>query len=136
MAEPITGRIYRIVSDSHPEVLPYYGSTTSSLKQRWSSHKSPSNESCSTQLMIFDDVRIELVEEFVCESIRTLRQREQWYIDNHECCNQQRAFILDIKAKYQMNKENYKAYSKNYYEANKEAISIKRKAYYQSKKKI
>ena len=86
--------------------------------------------------MIFDDVRIELVEEFVCESIRTLRQREQWYIDNHECCNQQRAFILDIKAKYQMNKENYKAYSKNYYEANKEAISIKRKAYYQSKKKI
>lgn len=85
--------------------------------------------------MVFDDVRIELIEEFVCESIRTLRQREQWYLDNHECCNQQRAFLLDGKTKYALDKEISKASSKKYYEANKEAISIKRKAYYQSKKK-
>jgi hypothetical protein len=87
MAEVFTGRIYRILSDSHPEVLPYYGSTKRKLYDRWNTHKSIHNRTVSKKLMIYDDVRIELVEEFVCDSKITLLQREKWYINNNPCCN-------------------------------------------------
>jgi hypothetical protein len=112
MAEAITGRIYRIISDSHPECLPYYGSTIRTLKKRWSMHKSPGNKTCSKQLMGFDDVRMELLEELVCDSIRTLHTREQWYIDNNECCNKQNA-VCDKK-------EYMKTYNKAHQEQKKE----------------
>jgi hypothetical protein len=115
--------------------------------------------------MPFDDVRIELVEEFICESIRTLRQREQWWIDNNPCCNQRNSVGLDkkdyyeankgailssVKANYEANKETILAREKNRYkakketilarvkanyEANKEAILARKRAKYQSKKK-
>ena len=117
MAEAITGRVYRIISDSHPEFLPYYGSTIKSLKDRWNNHKLSCNDTCSKQLMKFEDVRIELLEEFVCESITTLHQREQWYIDNHPCCNMRNAYGYD--------KENQKEYNKKkqrQYRAKKKAV--------------
>ena len=125
MAEAITGRIYRIISESHPEVLPYYGSTTQSLKRRWNQHTSNAEKVASAQLMGFDDVRMELVEEFVCESITTLHQREQWYIDNHPCCNNNNAYGLDEKRA----KEKEKEYNKQYRDANKEANKERRKGY-------
>ena len=117
MVEAITGRIYRIISDSHPECLPYYGSTTTTLKRRWFRHKSAANNTCSKQLMGFEDVRMELLEEFVCDSRATLRQREQWWIDNHPCCNKINA-VCD-KKKYQ----------KAYRETHKETIKEKQQEY-------
>ena len=87
MTEETTGRIYLIRSDLHPELLPYYGSTIQTLKQRWGRHKSKSNNTASKELMGYSDVRIELVEELVCESIAILRKKEQWYIENNKCCN-------------------------------------------------
>ena len=113
----ITGRIYRIISDSHPEVLPYYGSTTRTLKLRWYSHRSKDNHTVSKQLMEFDDVRIELLEEFICESITALHQREQWYIDNHQCCNKYNTTHNAREYLNQWNKDNKerkKAYNKAY----------------------
>jgi hypothetical protein len=143
MAEVITGRIYRIVSDSHPEVLPYYGSTTQSLKKRWYKHKAPSNQSYSKQLILFDDVRIELVEEFVCESIITLRQREQWYIDNNPCCNKQNAIGLNIQGLritravyYETNKEGIIAKQNEYVSLHREVILSRKKAYYEANKEV
>lgn len=120
MAAAITGRIYRIISDSHPEVLPYYGSTIRSLKDRWWKHKND-NRCVSKQLMEFDDIRMELLEEFVCESIIALRQREQWYIDNHPCCNKSNAIGLDI--------ENVKNIKKKYREAHIEELNRKHREY-------
>ena len=125
MAEAITGRVYRIISDSHPEVLPYYGSTIRSLKDRWYHHKCKTNNTCSKQLMGFDDVRMELMEEFVCESITILHQREQWWIDNHPCCNMINAYGLDEERA----KEKEKEYNKWYKDANKEANKERRKGY-------
>ena len=125
MAEAITGRIYRIISESHPECLPYYGSTIRSLKQRWNQHTSNAEGVASAQLMEFEDVRMELMEEFVCDSITTLHQREQWYIDNHPCCNKINAYGLDEKRA----KEKEREYNKQYREANKEANKERRKGY-------
>ena len=130
MAEAITGRIYRIISDSHPEVLPYYGSTVRPLKKRWNQHTSNAEKIASKQLMGFEDVRMELVEEFVCESITTLHQREQWYIDNHPCCNNNNAYGLDEERA----KEKEKEYNKRYRDANKEANKERRKGYEEANK--
>jgi len=123
MAEAITGRIYRILSESHPEVLPYYGSTIRTLKDRWSMHKSAGNKTCSKQLMGFDDVRMELLEEIVCDSIKTLHTREQWYIDNHPCCNNRNA-VYDkkeyMKTYNKAHQEQRKEYMKTYNETHRE----------------
>jgi len=109
------------------------------LKDRWSRHKSQGNNTCSKQLMGFDDVRMELMEEFVCDSRATLRQREQWWIDNHPCCNQQNAFGYDKenskerdKAYREAHKENTKEYNKAYREANKENFKEYHKAYFKA----
>ena len=126
MAEAIQGRIYRIISESHPEVFPYYGSTIRPLKERWSKHKSPFNNTGSKQLMGFEDVRMELVEEFVCESITTLRQREQWYIDNHPCCNEKNAVGMDRKEYRKANREHIKEYEKVNREHRNELKRIRR----------
>jgi len=137
MAEAITGRIYRIISDSHPEVLPYIGSTIRTLKDRWYQHKSPTNQTVSKHLMEFEDVRMELLEEIVCESLRTLHQREQWYIDNNECCNKINAFGCDWKehkSYYEANKEAQLEYNKAYRKANKEVIKQQKKAYVETHK--
>jgi hypothetical protein len=138
MTEEITGRIYLIRSDLHPELLPYYGSTIQTLKQRWGRHKSKSNNTASKDLMGYSDVRIELVEELVCESIAILRKKEQWYIENNECCNKLSACkpagyreIASAKKKeyYEMNKESILAQVKVHREANRDAVLARHKAY-------
>ena len=73
---------------------------------------------------------MELVEEFVCESITTLHQREQWYIDNHPCCNNNNAYGLDEERA----KEKEKEYNKRYRDANKEANKERRKGYEEANK--
>lgn len=91
--------------------------------------------------MSFNDVRMELVEEFICESITTLRQREQWYIDNHPCCNKYRVIGRDIESKKQTNKEwrevhkeELKEKQRIYRETNKEKRQKQKKEYYEANK--
>ena len=158
MTEGITGRIYVIRSDSHPELLPYYGSTIQALYMRWSRHKSASNNTSSKELMRCPDVRIELVEELVCESIAILRKKEQWYIENNECCNKLSAskptdhreivsakhreyykanketILAQFKVNRDANRETVLARHKAYREANRDAILAKKKAHYEANK--
>ena len=158
MTEEITGRIYLIRSDLHPELLPYYGSTIQTLKQRWGRHKSKSNNTASKDLMGYSDVRIELVEELVCESIAILRKKEQWYIENNKCCNKlsackpddyreiasakhkeyyemnKESILAQFKVRREMNKESILASHKAYREANRDAILAKKKAHYEANK--
>ena len=122
MAILIDGKIYRIVSDSHPEVLPYYGSTVKTLKKRFTNHKSPFNTSSSKQIMIFDDARIELVEELICETKEELRLREDWFVRNNPCCNER-------NPKYDKNVANKNAYLKTYYNLHKEEAKANQKVY-------
>lgn len=91
-----------------------------SLKDRWKCHKVPSNSACSKQLMEFDDVRMELLEEFICESITVLHQREQWYLDNHPHCNKQRAIGHNMKELRDQWRNNNKEHIRAYDIANKD----------------
>ena len=125
-----------------------------SLKKRWNQHKDNRNTCYSKQLMGFEDARMELVEEIVCESITTLRQREQWYLDNHPSCNNCNAYGLDterakeyikeynktnIKRRQESSKKHYKANTelvreraKEYKKANKDKIKEQKRQYYKA----
>jgi len=81
--------------------------------------------------MEFEDVRMELLEELVCDSITTLHQREQWYIDNNECCNKKNAYGYDKENK----KEYRKQYYKQYYKTHKDKLNEQNKQY-RAKKKL
>ena len=75
-------KIYRIVCQND---FYYIGSTTQSLDARLKTHKN-SSHSKLTDLHIhintigWDDVSIELVEEYPCKSKKELYAREQYYV--------------------------------------------------------
>ena len=73
------GKIYKITSQQTDDV--YYGSTTLTLKQRWSSHI------CKIKLK-YDDAKIELIELYPCSCKRELLIRERYYIENNKCINE------------------------------------------------
>jgi len=84
------GRIYRIVSPSHPEDV-YYGSTIQTLGVRMCGHrklyiKRP-NTCSSSDVLRHGDAVIILVEDFPCQSVEELRAREGYYVLNNPCVN-------------------------------------------------
>lgn len=73
------GKIYKIVSPSHPEIPPYFGSTVQRLSVRMGEHRKnfkQGKSNSSKALMCFSDAIILLVEEFPCENKEQLHARE------------------------------------------------------------
>lgn len=144
---PFQGIIYRIKSPSHPEILPYYGSTTQTLKSRFWRHKSKSNNTASRSIIIFEDAIIELLEEIICETKNDLIMREKYYIENYPCCNvrkpietkeelqeRQRLYRETHKNDIKTYREMHKEQMKEYYNDHKKDIREKQKIYKQSLK--
>ena len=136
------GKIYKLTCDDVN--LVYYGSTIKKLQDRLGNHKAPSNATVSRTMRDIGGLKIELVEEYPCNSRRELEQREQYYIDNNECINFKPAFITK-EQKEERNKEYKKEYQKanrdkinqklkEYQKANKEKLKEKRKQYYEANK--
>ena len=75
------GKIYRIYSKRLPN-MQYIGSTTMTLQERFKNHKSKPNKLVGKLMTKYDDVIIELIEQFPCLSYSDLRYREQYYIDD------------------------------------------------------
>ena len=105
----------------------YYGSTVQPLEVRMKRHKSKSNTCCSKQIIERGDYDIYQLSEY--ETELEAKMKEDWYIDNKECINQQRVCLTDEERK-----QYYKEYSKKYYEENKEQIIEKSKQKYQENK--
>lgn len=101
------GKIYKLWSPQGEEI--YFGSTTNSLTRRFNNHKCM-NERCSSKYLFekYDDVRIELVEEYPCNNRIELYRKEGEYIKNNSCIN---------KTNYNKSREEI---SKDYYEKNKD----------------
>ena len=88
------GKVYKMVS---PSGLTYIGSTTQSLAERKSHHKSVyvrkphGNYNKVTSSALFadslDGVVIVLLEEFPCDNKEQLFARERHYIESMECVN-------------------------------------------------
>lgn len=131
------GKIYKIVSDETDDV--YVGSTCSTLKRRFCSHKCDYDRknkgmsfrgTCSNALLKYADARIILIENYPCESKRELLDREGEIIKNtHNCINTQiqgrtmKQYRID-------NADKLKQQSKDYREKNKDKLKDKHKEWY------
>tara|TARA_R100001198_G_scaffold62131_1_gene36216 strand:+ start:37 stop:573 length:537 start_codon:yes stop_codon:yes gene_type:complete len=124
------GKIYKLWSPQGGEDEIYYGSTIDDLRKRKANHKNKNND-CNSKILFekYDDVRIEVIEEYPCDSKAELVKKEGEYIRNNKCLNK---FIPDRKMKeyYQDNKERIQ----KYVEDNKEKIKEYKKNYYENNK--
>ena len=118
------GKIYKLWSPQGNEI--YIGSTINPLAKRLGQHKR--NLDCRSKYLFenYDDVRIELIEEFPCDNKMVLTRREGEHIRNNiECLNKLiagRTLKEWSKEYYENNKEYIKEYAKEYRETNKERI--------------
>ena len=139
-------KIYKLVSDRINDI--YYGSTIEPyLANRLSGHRQcfrrwmngKGTYISSYEIVKFDDCKIILVERFPCNTKDELRSREQYYIDNNECINKQKAYTGLSKKEYEKqyyenNKEKIVENKKEYRENNKEKIQQQQKEYYENNK--
>ena len=93
------GKIYKIVDVGYSKC--YYGSTTEKLHNRFSKHKNMYKQylagkreenKTTTACAMFEEFgmencKIELVENYPCNSKEELNAREGFYIQNNECVN-------------------------------------------------
>jgi len=138
MTNYLEGKIYMITTNHNCKI--YIGSTTLTLEERLKDHKTrynlwkidPERQTflSSFELLDFDDYKIELLENFPCETEQDLLNREGFYMKLH------RPFIVNIHILTRTNKEwreEHKAYikecNKKYYEENKEQIKEQHKEY-------
>jgi len=117
MSKYSNGKIYKLTSSQTDKV--YIGSTITSLNNRFSNHKShykswlksQMDKITSYDLLQYEDVKIELIKEFPCETKKELEKEEGKIILDNNCVN-----------KYVAGRTR-----KEYVEANKEKINERRK---------
>ena len=137
------GKIYKLWSPQGEEDEIYIGSTCDKLYKRKNQHKSKNHNNCSSKILFekYDDVRIEVIEEYPCNSKAELNKKEGEYIKNNKCLNRNVAGRTH-KEYCEDNKEYIKEYQHHYhkeyqfknYEKNKEKILEMKKKYYQDNK--
>jgi hypothetical protein len=128
------GKIYTI--RSHQTDQFYIGSTCSPLSKRLYEHKNSykcylngkSYFITSFEIVKYDDVYIELLEEYPCENKMMLRKREGELIRDNTCVNKYIAGRNQKEYKEQ-NKYKINEYIQKYREENKEQINEYRKKY-------
>lgn len=88
------GKIYKIVCNTTG--LVYIGSTTMSLNSRFSCHKidfKRRNGGNSSSLVLENNnCKVQLIEEYPCETGVQLRKREAYYCSIYDCVNTRKAF--------------------------------------------
>tara|TARA_R110000744_G_C19003536_1_gene522111 strand:+ start:52 stop:480 length:429 start_codon:yes stop_codon:yes gene_type:complete len=95
------GKIYKIIDESNNDN--YYGSTIQILEDRFRTHGMFSGYNKSKK-----KCKIELVENYPCESKRELEKREQYYIDTYDCINKSDAVCNPEKRRKQIRECNAK----------------------------
>lgn len=86
----IKGKIYKIECNVTGKI--YIGSTTKTLEQRLACHLKKSNHCTSREVTASGDFKIELIEEYKCQTRDQLRIREQYWMLGFDCVNKHRAF--------------------------------------------
>ena len=109
------GKIYKITCDDND--LIYYGSTCMPLSKRLCQHKRNyksflKGNYCnltSFQIVKYTTCKIELVEDFKCNTKLELETRERYFIENNECVNR----CIPAKRQLVNSKEYYQEYRDN-----------------------
>ena len=107
------GKIYRLICGETKKT--YIGSTAGTLSARKAAHKHPSS---TCEARIFKNPKIELIENFPCETKSELLWRERFWVESEDCVNTRRP-IISLEEWKQANtdyrnshKETAKAYMK------------------------
>lgn len=158
------GKIYYILCNDN---YYYIGSTINNINKRLSYHKQCSNRFPNRRIykhihsIGWDNVNIEVLEEYPCNNIKELHERENYhikqYLDDEYCLNIKKAVltkeellqyakeyrdnhkeqISEYKINYNILNSDKKAeYNKKYVEENKEIVEEKRKKYYEENKEV
>ena len=150
-------KIYKIVDNAYTEC--YIGSTIQGLSTRMALHRRDykqykvGNASYVSSYALFekygvDNCKIELLEDYPCESKDQLNKREGHHIKLEECINKyvagrtlkewredHKEYKQEHDKQYrETNKEKKQTTDKAYYEANKEKRHATAKAYYEANK--
>jgi hypothetical protein len=137
------GKIYRLIcADGHF----YIGSTVMTLASRFNGHKQSAKRETSRvynhcNLIGWDNVRIQLLEDYPCESRKELTAREDYHIrqnkDDPNCLNCIRAHVTHeerkelMKEYYQEHREEIIASHREYVETNRDVVMERRAKYRQ-----
>jgi hypothetical protein len=123
MSKYQNGKIYKIVDLTNENT--YYGSTIKALRVRLASHTysyrqflegKTKNKLSSYIVLENNNYKIELVENYPCNSLVELHSREKHYIDNFPNINKNK-----VGLEYKINHKEYdKNYNKGYYAKNKD----------------
>ena len=133
------GKIYKLYSVSNKDLI-YYGSTIQKLNERLKEHISDYNNNryCKSKLVIAaGDYKMELIENYPCNSKTELERKEGEYTKANKCVNKyiagrtRKEYNEDNK---EYIKEQKKEYSKEYYQNNKEKINEKNKKWREDNK--
>ena len=133
------GKIYVLRSNQTEDI--YIGSTTTKLSKRLYGHKSKFKlwkngkypYTTSFELMKYDDIYIELLQGYSCDSKMELHKREGEFIRSIDCVNKNVAGRTH-KEWYEANKDKKKEYMKEYCEKNKEIVKAYTKEYREKNK--
>jgi hypothetical protein len=138
-------KIYKLWSPEGTEDEVYIGSTCNDLRYRKSGHKCKKNI-CNSKILFekYDDVRIELVEDYPCNNRAELNKREGEYIRENNCLNKNisgrtpKEWREDNKEKLTEQKREYdkinKEQKREYALKNKEKKRENGKKYYENNK--
>jgi len=146
------GKIYKLFSVSNEDLV-YYGSTATTLNKRLTKHiseyKNDNIRACKSKLVIAaGDYKMELIENYPCNSKTELDRREGEYTKNNKCvnkviagrtykeyCKDNKEYIKKLNKDWRENNKEYrKEYNKKYYENNKEKEAEKDKKYRENNK--
>ena len=131
------GKIYKVIDIDYNKC--YIGSTCENLSKRVEGHRKDFknylidknvNKHYTKSVLLFeeygmDNAKIELIENFPCNSKEELLQREGYYIEKTNCLNRcvaGRSKIAYNKQRYENTKEQILEQYKDYRRRNKEAI--------------
>jgi hypothetical protein len=128
------GKIYKLVCDDGSY---YIGSTIQKLNLRFNHHKEAAKTGTSVVYTYinsigWDNVKIELIEDYPCTVKSDLNKREEYYIDKSKsdnlCLNVKRAYLSEEKRKeivqkyYEKHKEEIIENHREYNELNREKV--------------
>lgn len=138
MSKYQSGKIYKIVCNITGDI--YIGSTYRRLKDRLWAHKSKGNKTCSKNIIDRGDYKIELIEDYPCETKQELNNREGHWQLQIKCINEQREGKTEEEKKqdkkdYRLkNKERLQEYYKQRHIKNKDAICEKTRKWHNEHK--
>ena len=126
-------KIYKLYSNEGPEV--YIGPTTQPLCKRKVEHKSSKKYSSKILFEKYENVIIELLEYWPCNTREELNKKEGEYIRITDCINKNIAGRTD-KEYYEDNSDKFKEYNKKYEKENADNIKQRKKEYQEQNKDI